>query len=81
MSEAGDRALELLRKLEWSGWTKGPPTAMHLDNGKSFRACPVCHGIQPDQSAENHFISSAIGHRRGCSMQSVLRASPIGEQR
>ena len=69
--------LEALEKLEWSGWEKGPPTSMGLDNGERTQACPMCRGLAPYGRALEGWMKEAIGHKNDCELHAAIaKAKP-----
>ena len=68
-----DKAVEVLRGLEWSGRTRGQGAYMGDDRGTLYPSCPVCRGLKREAGAEGEFIASAFGHRKDCKLVEALR--------
>lgn len=64
-------ALEMLKKLEWSGTAHGPGGRMG-DLGEAFPACPECRGIKDVPGVRDNF-ASGIGHKRNCELKRLLK--------
>jgi len=65
-------ALKLIKSMEWSGSTSGPPTGMGMNNGPDVQCCPWCFGIKPTDPYVNCYIASAIGHTKKCKLNLAL---------
>lgn len=65
---------EMLKQLEWSGTEYGQGSGFmgSGNDGRAFPGCPVCYGIKPDCGAEYEFVSSAIGHKKDCSLKKLI---------
>ncbi len=66
-----DDPWELLRKLEWSSYCRGPGSGYMCSGGDGplVRACPICGNVDPsDPLARNNFIAEAHGHKKDCWM-------------
>lgn len=72
-SVRSERALKLLRKLEWSGVRHGMGNGPHGSGpgGRACRACPICKGVHREDGA-TEFNSSALGHKKDCELLVVL---------
>lgn len=71
-----DEAIELLKKLEWSGRTTGPGSYQGATDGDIFPSCPICHGLQPRGKSGlgyGGFIASAFGHKKNCELARLVR--------
>lgn len=60
-----------LEELEWSGSIQGPGSGPMSsgDDGTEYPSCPICNGLE---KPNGDFIESAVGHRSGCKLASVL---------
>lgn len=67
-------AIELLKKLEWSGTTTGPGVYMGDRNGTVYKSCPICHGLMPGQGAGGDFVGAAMGHRKNCELSRLVKS-------
>jgi hypothetical protein len=68
-----DKAIELLKRLEWSGSAYGPGVHMG-DVGRPYPACPICFQVKPNSGAGGDFNPSAFGHKRNCELKSELES-------
>lgn len=66
--------LQLLKKLEWSGYAEAEPLSRQGGAGERVPACPCCGGIHPDKGA-NFFVAQALGHREGCELSQEIKRS------
>lgn len=77
MSEAADNvaqaAVDLLRRLEWSGVSRGPGSgAMGSGgDGRAYSSCPICRQVR---ERNLDFVPEAVGHTPDCQMNRVLNA-------
>jgi hypothetical protein len=65
------RSAEILRELEWSGTRWGQGSHMGAGDGRRFRACPICGGIDPSEPWQREFIRGTEGHRKDCRLQNL----------
>ena len=67
----GLRALEKVEEMEWSGSRQGQGFGPHGsgNDGAEYPACPECGGLE---EPNGEFISSAVGHRSGCTIADLL---------
>lgn len=67
-----DKAVEVLKGLEWSGTAAGQGAHMGDTNVTHYPCCPVCGGMKRGGGAEGEFNSDAFGHRRSCALRAAL---------
>lgn len=67
-------AIDLLRRLEWSGIRRGQGTGFMGSggNGEVYSSCPICHGLKKPNGEFSHL---AVGHKPDCEL-----AARLGEQ-
>ena len=58
-------------EIEWCGTRQGQGFGPHGsgNDGASYVACPVCGGLR---ERNGEFVTSAVGHRMGCSIAAAL---------
>jgi len=71
MKERLFEATKLLKRLEWAGTAVGQGSYMGSDDGKYYRACPICNGVHPEGELE--FIKEAIGHKKTCKLANFIK--------
>lgn len=73
MENSESEAVELVKRLEWSGKSALAPFYMGGPTPGYHRSCPVCKGIDPSERWQGEWIESAVGHRRNCTLNKILK--------
>ena len=73
-----NKALEVLRKLEWCAHLDGIPI-LHFEPPPRVSACPICHNVNPNPDGfpagilADCFPEHRIGHDSLCTLARALR--------
>ena len=59
----GERAVSLLRKMEWGGV---------YSYCTGWACCPVCKGIKPGVGKDEFYGNPKWGHHKGCELEEII---------